>query len=140
MRVTTRVGRRASRGKERVASPAGLGSHPRALPCRHQRLYSLLDRLRLATAPGSRGPAPLVTAHPLDGDGPLALETVSPDKVSARSVHAGPRGSVRPRAWGGGGSARGTSRLRQTPAALALPAVRRAPGLTRPGRGRERRC
>ncbi|XP_066242929.1 huntingtin isoform X4 [Saccopteryx leptura] len=47
---------------------------------RHQRLYSLLDRLRLATAPGSRGPSPLVTSHPLDGDGPLALETVSPDK------------------------------------------------------------
>ncbi|TKC50975.1 hypothetical protein EI555_001287, partial [Monodon monoceros] len=47
---------------------------------RHQRLYSLLDRLRLATAPASRGPAPLVTPHPLDGDGPLALETVSPDK------------------------------------------------------------
>ncbi|XP_019513498.1 PREDICTED: huntingtin isoform X2 [Hipposideros armiger] len=47
---------------------------------RHQRLYSLLDRLRLATAPGSRGPSPLVTSHPLDGDGPLALETMSPDK------------------------------------------------------------
>ncbi|KAF6371843.1 huntingtin [Rhinolophus ferrumequinum] len=47
---------------------------------RHQRLYSLLDRLRLATAPGSRGPCPPVTSHPLDGDGPLALETVSPDK------------------------------------------------------------
>ncbi|XP_072803026.1 huntingtin isoform X3 [Vicugna pacos] len=47
---------------------------------RHQRLYSLLDRLRLATAPGSRGPAPLATPHPLDGDGPLVLETVSPDK------------------------------------------------------------
>uniref|UniRef100_A0A8C7AI54 Huntingtin n=1 Tax=Neovison vison TaxID=452646 RepID=A0A8C7AI54_NEOVI len=38
---------------------------------RHQRLYSLLDRLRLATAPGSRGPSPPVTSHPLDGDGPL---------------------------------------------------------------------
>ncbi|KAB0404195.1 hypothetical protein E2I00_003897 [Balaenoptera physalus] len=50
------------------------------LDSRHQRLYSLLDRLRLATAPASRGPAPLVTPHPLDGDGPLALETVSPDK------------------------------------------------------------
>ncbi|EFB15589.1 hypothetical protein PANDA_004691, partial [Ailuropoda melanoleuca] len=47
---------------------------------RHQRLYSLLDRLRLATAPGSRGPSPPVTSHPLDGDGPLALETVIPDK------------------------------------------------------------
>uniref|UniRef100_A0A452S207 Huntingtin n=1 Tax=Ursus americanus TaxID=9643 RepID=A0A452S207_URSAM len=47
---------------------------------RHQRLYSLLDRLRLATAPGSRGPSPPVTSHPLDGDGPLALETVTPDK------------------------------------------------------------
>uniref|UniRef100_A0A8C3YS16 Huntingtin n=1 Tax=Catagonus wagneri TaxID=51154 RepID=A0A8C3YS16_9CETA len=47
---------------------------------RHQRLSSLLDRLRLATAPGSRGPTPRVTSHPLDGDGPLALETVSPDK------------------------------------------------------------
>ncbi|EPY80840.1 hypothetical protein CB1_000531009 [Camelus ferus] len=47
---------------------------------RHQRLYSLLDRLRLATAPGSRGPAPLATPHPLDGDGPLVLETVIPDK------------------------------------------------------------
>uniref|UniRef100_A0A8D2AD17 Huntingtin n=1 Tax=Sus scrofa TaxID=9823 RepID=A0A8D2AD17_PIG len=47
---------------------------------RHQRLSSLLDRLRLATAPGSRGPAPRVSSHPLDGDGPLALETVSPDK------------------------------------------------------------
>ncbi|XP_073094066.1 huntingtin isoform X1 [Manis javanica] len=47
---------------------------------RHQRLYSLLDRLRLTTAPGSRGPSPPVTSHPLDGDGPLALETVSPDK------------------------------------------------------------
>ncbi|KAM8804110.1 huntingtin [Rhynchonycteris naso] len=47
---------------------------------RHQRLYSLLDRLRLATAPGSRGPSPPVTSHPLDRDGPLALETVSPDK------------------------------------------------------------
>ncbi|XP_016051293.1 PREDICTED: huntingtin isoform X2 [Miniopterus natalensis] len=47
---------------------------------RHQRLYSLLDRLRLSTAPGSRGPSPPVTSHPLDGDGPLALETVSPDK------------------------------------------------------------
>uniref|UniRef100_A0A8C4L8R7 Huntingtin n=1 Tax=Equus asinus asinus TaxID=83772 RepID=A0A8C4L8R7_EQUAS len=47
---------------------------------RHQRLYSLLDRLRLATAPGSCGPSPPVTSHPLDGDGPLALETVNPDK------------------------------------------------------------
>uniref|UniRef100_A0A8C7ACU7 Huntingtin n=1 Tax=Neovison vison TaxID=452646 RepID=A0A8C7ACU7_NEOVI len=47
---------------------------------RHQRLYSLLDRLRLATAPGSRGPSPPVTSHPLDGDGPLALETMIPDK------------------------------------------------------------
>uniref|UniRef100_A0A673TZ91 Huntingtin n=1 Tax=Suricata suricatta TaxID=37032 RepID=A0A673TZ91_SURSU len=47
---------------------------------RHQRLYSLLDRLRLATAPGSRGPSPPVTSHPLDGDGPLALETIIPDK------------------------------------------------------------
>ncbi|XP_043304434.1 huntingtin isoform X4 [Cervus canadensis] len=47
---------------------------------RHQRLYSLLDRLRLATAPGSRGPTPPVTSHPLDGDGPLALEAVNPDK------------------------------------------------------------
>ncbi|XP_053779195.1 huntingtin isoform X3 [Desmodus rotundus] len=47
---------------------------------RHQRLYSLLDRLRLATAPGSRGPSPPVTAHPLDGDGLLALDTMSPDK------------------------------------------------------------
>lgn len=47
---------------------------------RHQRLYSLLDRLRLATAPGSLGPAPPLTSHPLDGDGPLALETMSPDK------------------------------------------------------------
>ncbi|XP_060044468.1 huntingtin isoform X2 [Erinaceus europaeus] len=47
---------------------------------RHQRLYSLLDRLRLATAPGSRGPTPPLTSHPLDGDGPLALETVNPDK------------------------------------------------------------
>lgn len=47
---------------------------------RHQRLYSLLDRLRLATAPGSRGPSPPVTSHPLDGDGPLALETMVPDK------------------------------------------------------------
>ncbi|ELR57297.1 Huntingtin, partial [Bos mutus] len=47
---------------------------------RHQRLYSLLDRLRLATAPGSHGPTPPVTSHPLDGDGPLALEAVNPDK------------------------------------------------------------
>ncbi|XP_054544203.1 huntingtin isoform X3 [Talpa occidentalis] len=47
---------------------------------RHQRLYSLLDRLRLAAAPGSRGPSPPLTSHPLDGDGPLALETVTPDK------------------------------------------------------------
>ncbi|KAG8508650.1 LOW QUALITY PROTEIN: Huntingtin [Galemys pyrenaicus] len=47
---------------------------------RHQRLCSLLDRLRLATAPGSRGPSPPLTSHPLDGDGPLALETVTPDK------------------------------------------------------------
>ncbi|XP_036083328.1 huntingtin isoform X2 [Rousettus aegyptiacus] len=47
---------------------------------RHQRLYSLLDRLRLATAPGSPGPSPPVTSHPLDGDGSLAVETVSPDK------------------------------------------------------------
>ncbi|XP_057562698.1 huntingtin isoform X4 [Hippopotamus amphibius kiboko] len=47
---------------------------------RHQRLYSLLDRLRLATAPGSHGPTPPVTSHPLDGDGSVALETVSPDK------------------------------------------------------------
>lgn len=55
---------------------------------RHQRLYSLLDRLRLATAPGSRGPSPPVTSHPLDGDGPLALETVIPDKVSVWPVCA----------------------------------------------------
>ncbi|XP_070256233.1 huntingtin isoform X2 [Myotis yumanensis] len=52
----------------------------RGLAHRHQRLYSLLDRLRLATAPGSRGPCPPATSHPLDGEGSLALETVSPDK------------------------------------------------------------
>ncbi|XP_059532788.1 huntingtin isoform X1 [Myotis daubentonii] len=52
----------------------------RGLAHRHQRLYSLLDRLRLATAPASRGPCPLATSHPLDGEGSLALETVSPDK------------------------------------------------------------
>lgn len=59
-------------------------SNPRVVGCRHQRLYSLLDRLRLATAPGSRGPCPPATSHPLDGEGSLALETVSPDKVSVR--------------------------------------------------------
>ncbi|XP_055988635.1 huntingtin isoform X2 [Sorex fumeus] len=47
---------------------------------RHQRLYSLLDRLRLTSAPGSRGPTPPLMSHPLDGDGPLALETINPDK------------------------------------------------------------
>ncbi|XP_045429955.1 huntingtin isoform X2 [Pipistrellus kuhlii] len=52
----------------------------RGLAHRHQRLYSLLDRLRLATAPGSRGPCPPATSHPLDGVGSLALETVIPDK------------------------------------------------------------
>ena len=77
----------AQRGKERCHVSRGAGSDPPALACRHQRLYSLLDRLRLATAPGSRGPSPPVTAHPLDGDGLLALDTVSPDKVSVRHVH-----------------------------------------------------
>lgn len=64
-----------------LEEPVWLLTHVR-LASRHQRLYSLLDRLRLATAPGSRGPTPLVTSHPLDGDGPLALEAVNPDKVS----------------------------------------------------------
>ncbi|XP_021116025.1 huntingtin isoform X3 [Heterocephalus glaber] len=47
---------------------------------RHQRLYSLLDRFRLSTAQDSLSPLPLVTSHPLDGDGHMSLETVSPDK------------------------------------------------------------
>ncbi|XP_062068838.1 huntingtin isoform X1 [Lepus europaeus] len=47
---------------------------------RHQRLYSLLDRFRLSTAQDSLSPLPPVTSHPLDGDGHMALEAVSPDK------------------------------------------------------------
>ncbi|XP_013013172.2 huntingtin isoform X3 [Cavia porcellus] len=47
---------------------------------RHQRLYSLLDRFRLSTVQDSLSPLPLITSHPLDGDGHVALETVSPDK------------------------------------------------------------
>ncbi|KAM5271600.1 huntingtin [Ctenodactylus gundi] len=46
---------------------------------RHQRLYSLLDRFRLSTVQGSLSPLPPVTSHPLDGDGHMSLETVSPD-------------------------------------------------------------
>lgn len=49
---------------------------------RHQRLYSLLDRFRLSTVQDSLSPLPPVTSHPLDGDGHMPLETVSPDKVS----------------------------------------------------------
>ncbi|XP_023593769.1 huntingtin, partial [Trichechus manatus latirostris] len=47
---------------------------------RHQRLYSLLDRFRLSTVPESPSPSPPVTSHPLDRDGQMSLETVSPDK------------------------------------------------------------
>ncbi|XP_075400754.1 huntingtin isoform X2 [Tenrec ecaudatus] len=47
---------------------------------RHQRLYSLLDRFRVSTVPESPSPAPPVTSHPLDGDGQVSLETLSPDK------------------------------------------------------------
>lgn len=47
---------------------------------RHQRLYSLLDRFRLSTVQDSLSPLPPVTSHPLDGDGHISLETVSPDK------------------------------------------------------------
>ncbi|XP_040822385.1 huntingtin [Ochotona curzoniae] len=47
---------------------------------RHQRLYSLLDRFRLSTVQDSPSPSPPVTSHPLDGDGHMALEAVSPDK------------------------------------------------------------
>ncbi|XP_042325579.1 huntingtin [Sceloporus undulatus] len=47
---------------------------------RHQRLYSLLDRFRLIVAPETSSPSPLVTAHPMDGEHPPALETVVPDK------------------------------------------------------------
>lgn len=78
-------------------------SNPRVVGSRHQRLYSLLDRLRLATAPGSRGPCPPATSHPLDGEGPLALETVSPDKVSAQHVCVtrGPVGALSVQHWFG---------------------------------------
>lgn len=51
---------------------------------RHQRLYSLLDRFRLSTVQDSPSPSPPVTSHPLDGDGHMALEAVSPDKVSVQ--------------------------------------------------------
>ncbi|XP_012592809.1 huntingtin isoform X2 [Microcebus murinus] len=47
---------------------------------RHQRLYSLLDRFRLSTVQDSLSPSPPVSSHPLDGDGHVSLETVSPDK------------------------------------------------------------
>ncbi|XP_012667730.2 huntingtin [Otolemur garnettii] len=47
---------------------------------RHQRLYSLLDRFRLSTVQDSPSPSPPVSSHPLDGDGHVSLETVSPDK------------------------------------------------------------
>uniref|UniRef100_A0A8C6R2D9 Huntingtin n=1 Tax=Nannospalax galili TaxID=1026970 RepID=A0A8C6R2D9_NANGA len=47
---------------------------------RHQRLYSLLDRFRLSTVQDSLSPLPPVTSHPLDGDGHMSLETMSPDK------------------------------------------------------------
>ncbi|XP_058157313.1 huntingtin isoform X2 [Dasypus novemcinctus] len=46
---------------------------------RHQRLYSLLDRFRLSTAPESLSPSPPVTSHPLDGDAQMSPETVNPD-------------------------------------------------------------
>lgn len=48
---------------------------------RHQRLYSLLDRFRLMVAPDTTSPTPVVTSHPLDGEGQPALETVVLDKV-----------------------------------------------------------
>ncbi|XP_035180821.1 huntingtin isoform X1 [Oxyura jamaicensis] len=50
------------------------------LATRHQRLYSLLDRFRLMVAPDTTSPSPVVTSHPLDGEGQPALETVILDK------------------------------------------------------------
>ncbi|EOB03775.1 Huntingtin, partial [Anas platyrhynchos] len=50
------------------------------LATRHQRLYSLLDRFRLMVAPDTTSPSPVVTSHPLDGEGQPALETVVLDK------------------------------------------------------------
>ncbi|RMC14400.1 hypothetical protein DUI87_09496 [Hirundo rustica rustica] len=50
------------------------------LAARHQRLYSLLDRFRLMVAPDTTSPSPLVTSHPLDGEGQPALENVVLDK------------------------------------------------------------
>ncbi|ELW62765.1 Huntingtin [Tupaia chinensis] len=47
---------------------------------RHQRLYSLLDRFRLSLVQDSASPSPPITSHPLDGDGHMSLETVSPDR------------------------------------------------------------
>ncbi|KAJ8416476.1 hypothetical protein AAFF_G00357640 [Aldrovandia affinis] len=47
---------------------------------RHQRLYSLLDRFRATVAEGTSSPSPPVTSHPLDGDPPPALESVTADK------------------------------------------------------------
>ncbi|XP_040410548.1 huntingtin isoform X2 [Cygnus olor] len=50
------------------------------LATRHQRLYSLLDRFRLMVAPDTTSPSPVVTSHPLDGEGQPALENVILDK------------------------------------------------------------
>ncbi|XP_047903319.2 huntingtin isoform X3 [Anser cygnoides] len=50
------------------------------LATRHQRLYSLLDRFRLMVAPDTTSPSPVVTSHPLDGEGQPALENVVLDK------------------------------------------------------------
>ncbi|KAJ8383153.1 hypothetical protein SKAU_G00039310 [Synaphobranchus kaupii] len=47
---------------------------------RHQRLYSLLDRFRATVAEDSSSPSPPVTSHPLDGDPPPTLESVTADK------------------------------------------------------------
>ncbi|KAG9346961.1 hypothetical protein JZ751_005888 [Albula glossodonta] len=47
---------------------------------RHQRLYSLLDRFRATVAEDLSSPSPPVTSHPLDGDPPPALESVTADK------------------------------------------------------------
>lgn len=51
-----------------------------SLAQRHQRLYSLLDRFRATVASDTVSPLPLVTSHPLDGDGHPRLETLDPDE------------------------------------------------------------
>ncbi|KAG7461857.1 hypothetical protein MATL_G00195620 [Megalops atlanticus] len=47
---------------------------------RHQRLYSLLDRFRATVAEDTSGPSLPVTSHPLDGEPPPDLESVTADK------------------------------------------------------------